>query len=238
MKLTFSNQFCAVFDEVLGEKDFELFWNYIQTEEYQPIHRTQWRKIFKLSDGNSMEGPAYLSMSALNHNKIKSYPTGLGIDLLISQVRTLASEVAHWVGKEQEDWDYFSAKPYLYPCSTGLAWHDDFTDVTGAYIFYAHPEWNISWGGELLVAQEEPRTDRLHGKPVYGSNDPKIVGFHLDNEEQNKRIMNPGVGNYIMPKPNRLVFIKRGVSHTIKKVDPEAGDHVRCSVSGFFMRKK
>ena len=40
----------------------------------------------------------------------------------------------------------------------------------------------------------------------------------------------------VLPRPNRLVVIAGGNYHAIKRVDPAAGDHVRCSIAGFFMR--
>ena len=43
-----------------------------------------------------------------------------------------------------------------------------------------------------------------------------------------------GMGQYISPKPNRLVVIAGGNPHMINKVSPSAGDHGRCTIAGFF----
>ena len=33
-------------------------------------------------------------------------------------------------------------------------WHRDAMDNAGSWVYYAHSEWNIEWGGELLLAHE------------------------------------------------------------------------------------
>ncbi len=58
----------------------------------------------------------------------------------------------------------------------------------------------------------------------------------LDNEQENARLGRIGLGRYIAPRPNRLVVIVGGTPHMINRVSPAAGDHVRCSISGFFHR--
>jgi Rps23 Pro-64 3,4-dihydroxylase Tpa1-like proline 4-hydroxylase len=45
-----------------------------------------------------------------------------------------------------------------------------------------------------------------------------------------------GAGRFIAPKPNRLVVIAGGTCHRISPVTTSAGDHVRCTVAGFFHR--
>jgi Rps23 Pro-64 3,4-dihydroxylase Tpa1-like proline 4-hydroxylase len=40
-----------------------------------------------------------------------------------------------------------------------------------------------------------------------------------------------------MPKPNRLVILKGGVTHRVAPVSQAAGEHVRASIAGFFLRK-
>ena len=45
-----------------------------------------------------------------------------------------------------------------------------------------------------------------------------------------------GVGEYIIAKPYRLVITKRGTPHRVARVDAAAGEHVRWSIAGFFLR--
>ena len=39
---------------------------------------------------------------------------------------------------------------------------------------------------------------------------------HLDNDFQNELLMCVGLGQFILPKPNRLVVIRGGTYHTIQ----------------------
>jgi Rps23 Pro-64 3,4-dihydroxylase Tpa1-like proline 4-hydroxylase len=56
----------------------------------------------------------------------------------------------------------------------------------------------------------------------------------LENAHETKILMEEGVGTYLMPKPNRLVFLTSGVLHCIKKVERAAGNKVRGTIQGFF----
>lgn len=43
-------------------------------------------------------------------------------------------------------------------------------------------------------------------------------------------------GRFIYPLPNRLVLMRRGIYHSIQRVDKNAGENCRLSLSGFFLR--
>ena len=47
-----------------------------------------------------------------------------------------------------------------------------------------------------------------------------------------------GMGLYVSPLPNRIVFTKGKTWHCINRVDQSAGDNVRCSVVAFFLKEK
>jgi hypothetical protein len=238
MKQIEATESFAVFDDVLSKQDFSLFWNYMQDEDYSYIRAGKWIKAFKTGDGDCLQGPVYLSNQVTVDQPYKHYPTGLGIDLLFKAVSAQAAALKPWIGARGRDWDYFSARPYLYPNGAGLSWHDDSLSYIGAFAYYGHPQWNIQWGGELLIAKEKPRIGAYPKRPVLGNKAGKMIGFHLDNEEQNRRVLDAGLGSYVMPKPNRLVIIGRGISHTIKKTEGDAGDRVRASVTGFFVKRQ
>src|SRR6202012_5909584 len=80
------------------------------------------------------------------------YPTGRAIDLLVDAILKNQNLYSDQIGKEGSDWKGFTALPMLYPRNTSLYWHRDAASWTGSFTFYAHPEWNVQWGGELLVA--------------------------------------------------------------------------------------
>ena len=66
------------------------------------------------------------------------------------------------------------------------------------------------------------------------NNKKKKIGYHLNSGELNK-YADDGIGYYIVRKPNRLVIFKNNILHCIKKVENAAGNHVRASITGFFM---
>jgi Rps23 Pro-64 3,4-dihydroxylase Tpa1-like proline 4-hydroxylase len=98
-----------------------------------------------------------------------------------------------------EPWTGFSMSAWIYRPGMGLEWHSD-TGWLAGYIYYVHPVWHGSWGGELLVAGDEDASS----------------------------------GTFINPKPNRLVVLRGGTRHCIKKVESAAGQAFRASVAGFF----
>ena len=235
MKKVFENEDFAVFDEFLSLDDFQLMWRYFQAEDFRFIHGSKWVKINRLIDGNPLFGTPYISNPIENDSTSKIYPVGNGIDIIFREIISQEKTIAPWVGERGQDWKVFFARPYLYPQGTGLAWHDDYTGVSGACIFYLHPEWNVSWGGELMIADSSTRNLSRPKFQMYGSDDPKVIGPYLDNAYENERLLDVGVGHFIQPKPNRFVVLKSGVQHMIKKIDSAAGDRCRCSIAGFFL---
>lgn len=228
-----------VIDEFLDERQFGFMWNFIQEERFRLVHEDRWIKAFRLSDGQPLWGDVYTSRPALSDitGLATAYPSGRGIDTLISAMLQHSGLFAEYVGLGGEDWDYFFCRPYLYPVGTGLSWHTDGRgDVRGAYVYYAHPEWNAHWGAELLIdSSGVPDLDYPDLDMYDGSK--KKVGLHLDWQLASAAAMRRGVGHYVMPRPNRFVLLRRGLLHRIHPVHQSAGDHVRASVTGFFLRE-
>lgn len=112
--------------------------------------------------------------------------------------------------------------PRLYERNSSLYWHRDTPAVvTGSCTYYAHPEWNVQWGGELFIAHPSARDiperngpSMISPKEVMGRGLVQLSG-HLDNSEVNEALMAAGMGHYVMPKPNRLVVMKTGNPHMI-----------------------
>ena len=224
----------VVIDDFLSPEDHQLVWHYIQGEEFQKIHQKKWIKAFRLSDGDGLWGPPYLSDKYEGDTQHTVYPSGKGIDLVIQKLKDIVPSYGDLVGRQGQDWAYFFARAYLYPKGSGLSWHRDNQNyVRGAFSYYAHPYWSAQWGGELLISS--PNTAKLEfpKQPVYQS-DSKYLGSHLDNTFESQALIDDGLGHYVLPKPNRLVLMGSGVFHEIKRVDDNAGDHVRATIQGFF----
>jgi Rps23 Pro-64 3,4-dihydroxylase Tpa1-like proline 4-hydroxylase len=147
---------------------------------------------------------------------------------VIAAVERISGKCAPLIGTTPKDWAGITAQSYLYPAGSGLSWHKDSTDRSGAYIYYAHPYWNVTFGGELLIAERV-----AGGRSAAGRRPGQQVGPHLDNEAENRALLALGVGSFVHAKPNRLVVLRGGTPHMIRAVTAAAGNHVRCSIAGF-----
>jgi len=94
-----------------------------------------------------------------------------------------------------DPWFGFSLSPWVYRTGMALNWHDD-AGYAASYVYYTHPAWDASWGGDLVVAS--------------------------------------GGDVVIDPRPNRLVLLRGGTRHCIRKIEHAIGDGFRASLSGFF----
>ena len=254
MKLVARTTQFHVYDEVLSETDLRAVWNYVQLESYVPVHHEEWAKVWRVSDGVPLGAPSAVFYEAPKptrgagghgggkHGQIRSYPTHTGIDRVLETIVRHLDQFTELVGTRGVAFDNISARSFLYPQGTGLSWHEDDTRYSGGYAFYAHPTWNSQWGGELLVAHESTKGQNLEGDELVSvtreagkiqATRVRIPPF-LDNSRQDTVLGNLGMGQYISPKPNRLVVIAGGNPHMINKVSPSAGDHVRCTIAGFF----
>jgi 2OG-Fe(II) oxygenase superfamily len=233
MTALYADEQFAVYDDVLSPEQFASLWDFCQRDTYESLHdrmRSGWHRFDNgkpLWGGSvawpsvSLEGrlPVHLDLARI---AMKFYPTGTPMDGLLEAVKARCPAVTNLIGAEREAWAGVNARPYIYAQGSGLAWHADDKSYSGAFIFYAHPEWNVLWGGELLIG--DPAT-RLHGsrRVQDASEDPKQL------------LLRVGRGHFVMPKPNRLVFIGSGVTHMMTKVTSAAGNHPRVSVTGFFI---
>jgi hypothetical protein len=47
-----------------------------------------------------------------------------------------------------------------------------------------------------------------------------------------------GIGTAIFPRPNRLVLVKSGAPHAVSRISTDAGNQIRRSMTGFFVKQK
>jgi Rps23 Pro-64 3,4-dihydroxylase Tpa1-like proline 4-hydroxylase len=225
MKPTYSTDSFAVFDDVLSGNARSALWNFVQSESYEFVQKGTWNKVYDILDGNTL-------VASETYSSV--FPSGRDIDSFIHYLERHQTALEPWTGKRQEEWQYFTARPNLYPQGTGLSWHTD-SSVSAAYIYYVHPQWNANWGGELMV---RGLSNSLQS-PICQHDNVKSTGgasMSCDGAENNE-FMADEIGYYIAPKPNRLVVLRSGVHHMIKRVEPAAGDHTRISIAGFFINE-
>ena len=237
MKVTVENDQIIVFDDFLSAEAFRFVWNFVLEARFRYVNNDQWIKAFRLADGAALWSDVFTSkpMPSDRTALSQSYPTGKGVDCFIEALAKVAKDYPEFVGKEGPDWELFFVRPYLYPSGAGLSWHTDGRqDVSCAFVYYAHPEWNAAWGAELLVDGSDFR-DLTYPELEMYDGERRTPGLHMDHEIASRAVMSFGVGTYVMPKPNRLALIRRGVLHRINPVSAAAGDHVRSSLTGFFV---
>jgi hypothetical protein len=254
MKLVSSSRVARVYDDVLSPQEFEALWRFVQRDDYELIHKRTWNKTWRLNDGLPLQGWSeyYGNVTGTDDpdnpafwrdTRHGAYPSRTAMDYVLRAVIAEAPAIADLIGAEGRDWRGFAGKTFLYPAGSGISWHVDAHGYTGAFAYYAHPIWNSQWGGELMVA-DESMLGRSLGKPfkkigrvgdqLVSQGTEEIYG-HLDNAFESERLFEVGVGQYIFPKPNRLVILAGGIPHMVHRVTASAGDHVRCSVAGFFV---
>ena len=216
----------AIFDDVLPQASHLALWDALLQTRWEFVHQKRWVQEFPLRDGQPLWSQVVLS-APVDPDKA-SYPFESPMDSLVEVVEEKAAECARLMGTKGESWDYFMLRPTLYPMGSALSWHRHDPDKTGgAYIYYAHPQWDPAWGGELLLAS--PKTGAL---PFDGT---RATGFETSQDKES--LLAEGFGTYIMPKANRLVLLSSNAQHCIKRVEPSAGDNVRLSVQGFFYKQ-
>lgn len=124
-----------------------------------------------------------------------------------------------------------------YPVGSKNPWHSDMGGVT--YSYYLHKHWQINWDSTLLVLPK----GSVHYKQIM----PKLPGTKqidtyagvgtlemFEQSEKQKNLIDYGLGTFVSPKPNRLVLIGKNVVHGITRVDKDAGENVRLTLTGFF----
>jgi hypothetical protein len=244
VKPVFESAQLRVYDDVLSADAWRQVWTVLQLERYESIQSGQWLKVWRFTDGAPLASVpmVYGKLREPGSPGVRPYPSRTGLDAVMDSVLEQRSELEPLVGREGHDWVALSARSYLYKAGMRLAWHQDQSIYSGSFIFFAHREWNVLWGGELMVADESCRgADLGNGSVVTGGSlasatTTRIPQF-LENERENAALSALGMGRYIVPKPNRLVVLAGGHPHQINAVHPDAGQHLRCTVSGFFHRE-
>jgi hypothetical protein len=246
MRTTFECSQFVVFDDVMPEREFEEIWRYLQFVRLAGVDSVYDQDSpWPISDGRPLTGE--MAVAAAKPGGLRrrldgeaaaglAYPTGTALDHVFEKLLCLLPQVEAWVGKTGEDWNRISATPYVYPSGTALSWHADGSPFTGAFTFYAHPVWKAQWGGELLVADGSRKLPYSRSATPAPHSLEEKLGYRFDKRAMNEHLSRPGVGRFIMAIPNRLVVLAGGNPHKVARVDPSAGDRVRATISGFFLR--
>jgi hypothetical protein len=220
VKVVLASRDVVVADDVLDETAFAALRQELAHARYESVHARGWAKAWRLCDGAPLRGAGvcYDPAGAVRSSGAR-YPTGTVVDDFIDAVRALAVEHPDVVGTEGAQWAALFLAPWLYPVGSALSLHRDGGGYSGAFTFFAHPRWGVHWGGELLLLDEQSSTAPLG-----------MTGWMVEDG------VDPGVAMCVFARPNRLVLVGPDRPHRIGRVDVNAGDHVRTTLAGFFLR--
>ena len=205
------------FDDVLPDEAFRAFHRYAADLEKRPS--IYGANIWQRNNENPFESrltflqleqslPGGVSLAEIARvDDVAVSPTSTPLDAVLAAITERASMIAGLVGTAGEDWVGIVSKIYAYPYRAKANWHTDSGPYSGAFVFYAHDEWDKNWGGQFLFG-----------------------------DEQRSKEVAPHDGHFLTPLPNRLVVIKGGTPHMVANVSEVAGTRSRLSLAGFFVR--
>jgi hypothetical protein len=130
----------AVIDDFLTPREHQNLWDAFQTRG------PDWNRTYEVTNATLRDCTDSPSPPALR----------VFTEALFAAMRADTAPLA------LDPWGGFTQSAWVYRPGEGLAWHSD-TGWIGAYIYYVHPDWQPSWGGELRMedASVAPSPNRL-----------------------------------------------------------------------------
>jgi hypothetical protein len=214
------NQACAIVDDFLGPDDHLALWDAFQETVRSPAEAGDWNRVYQRADNEHAANSEHELSEPLPRDVTIGGSMGPPVLRRFSE-RLFALLTGDHPPISLGAWTGLSLSAWVYRPGAGLEWHSD-TGWLAGYIYYMHPVWRSSWGGELLVAASDPSSSR--------AGLPSSAGESRIDVEAVCRIG----GAFIYPRPNRLVLLRGGTLHCVKKVESAAGKAFRASLSGFF----
>jgi Rps23 Pro-64 3,4-dihydroxylase Tpa1-like proline 4-hydroxylase len=229
-RLTFSNEQMVVFDDFLPQKLLEELRQYANDCEYGEARNDNYGDVWRRGEASAMRGlTTVFRPDAMYKTAERSrYPTGTAIDRFIDALREIVARQPEVIGRIATPQDAIGVTPWIYRRGAGLAMHRD-RGCAGAFIYYLQPEWHFQWGGHLLVL--DPTTS-----PDLAPETLETSYLWLAEDERNRIAADPGLATCVLPKSNRIVFLHPRALHMVTRIDPDAGDHARISLGGYFLQ--
>ncbi|MGF6870596.1 hypothetical protein OKW35_000050 [Paraburkholderia sp. MM5477-R1] len=218
MRKIFNQSGIQIIDDVLAPHDLAVLTPWAERLTYRGVHIDRWRSVWRLGDGEPLRGPTWLMsrVDAVSRH-------GLGVKSCPAELEPLAAVLRVMFLDGNRSSARASLTPWIYPPGTALGLHRDDGDLDGSYIFYFSRDWDVHWGG-LLHCMVEPANDSVPARAI------------LNPDEERKSVCLAGPGIWVSPAPNRLVILDSYVRHFISRVDSNAGDRPRLTISGFAHR--
>ena len=203
------DQAYAIIDDFLSPREHGDLWDAFQHSTTSPSAAREWNRVYQLTSGEEPVNSTFAARDLTLRDGTGDDESGPPAQRVFIE-KLLALMTSNTPPLSFDPWTGFSSSAWTYPSGTGLEWHSD-TGWLAGYIYYMHPTWRASWGGELLVATDGAPSSATRVESVCETG-----------------------GVFIYPRPNRLVLLRGGTLHCIKKVENAAASAARTSVSGFF----
>jgi hypothetical protein len=236
-----TERFCVI-DDFLELAEFTTLISALEFLPYTDIHSGGWTKAF-----GAPTGPILRSELVIRGLREQT-PDGMeAVGKFVEKVLAPdQASLSKYPFELEADRMALTGHAVLFGVNAGLNWHYDSGSLAGAYTYYAHPRWNTSWGGDLLLLREagagpsehQDRGGRASSQTPVPTDVPmgeRGPVLHLQDPAERRR-MESGMGMFISARPNRLVLLSGDVEHTVTPVQWTAGGAMRATVTGFFHR--
>ena len=217
----------AVFDDVLRPDESADLRRFIEFASFKPVNPGVPYSPWHITDGQPLKGSSAVLTAEQTGSVVAPdpptggamYPTGTPLDHVLGTLAALSPGLERWIGVPGTDWVVCTATPWVYPAGSGLSWHSDGAGYPGAYIYYAHPEWDVHWGGELMIADAPSRLTYPSSDSLPAFTAEERTAYRFDKREMNEHLLRSGLARVVMAKPSRLVVLQGGNPHKISRVD-------------------
>ena len=216
----------VIIDGCLTSADPAEAWNFYLRQKFWDNHVEGFTPVYRLTDGRGWSS----STTRLRYRTepAPGAPTVSGNQgTVLGRLfgRMFADRATAGLLDRFDPWSHLDLSCSLFHHGAGLGWHAD-QGHAGAFIYYVHPEWQDTWGGELLLEEG-------------GRSPAEAIGEGASHRDLYRTVScasapPTGLGTYVSPHPNRLVVFKAGVRHCVKKVETASGEAFRGAISGFF----
>lgn len=213
-----------VVDDFLEQEAWDRLLNQVQCDEWTQSQPDD--KYWHITDGaNYKASKRFLRDAPFNDN----------YDIWADAIRAFAdSEPAQEYVAGYTD---IAMRCHGYPVGSKNPWHTDMGGVT--YSYYLHKHWQINWDSMLLVLPKDSVEYKQIMRKLPGTKQQDTYRSTgtlemFEQAEKQKGLIEHGMGYFVAPKPNRLVLINKNVVHGITRVDKDAGENVRLTMTGFF----
>lgn len=206
----------VVFDDFLDEVTFSVARTMLARARFD-------KKDSVISPGD--DGFAFRSKGVHFGEELGGTSTG-GRPKVYEEIARCVHRERRLYGEGGTDWNRIGFTFWRYPVGNRLGWHNDAGGGRrGEFILFLHDRWRPSWGGELMILDEDT-TALDHAETEHESATARM-----------ERILDtcPVSPTAVVPKPNRLVLVQAGTVHQIHRVDQTAKLE-RCTLTGFVSR--